>query len=95
MYILLLLLSYPSLILIDDTGLPFRESNSMVEEFMLLANISVAQKICEEFPDAAVLHRHLAPPAFNFDLLLIAAQTKVCCYKFKIQFSGIILNIFL
>ena len=42
MYILLLLLSYPSLILIDDTRLPFRESNSMVEEFMLLANISVA-----------------------------------------------------
>jgi len=32
-----------------------RETNSLVEEFMLLANISVASKIQETFPSTAVL----------------------------------------
>lgn len=32
-----------------------RETNSLVEEFMLLANISVASKIQEVFPATAVL----------------------------------------
>lgn len=31
------------------------ETNSLVEEFMLLANISVAQKIYDAFPQTAVL----------------------------------------
>ncbi|EEB08834.1 3'-5' exoribonuclease subunit Dis3 [Schizosaccharomyces japonicus yFS275] len=45
------------------------ETNSLVEEFMLLANISVAQKIYETFPQTAVLRRHAAPPASNFEAL--------------------------
>lgn len=32
-----------------------RETNSMVEEFMLLANIAVAQKIYNHFPSFAIL----------------------------------------
>ena len=32
-----------------------RETNSLVEEFMLLANISVARKIQDSFPGTAVL----------------------------------------
>lgn len=32
-----------------------RETNSLVEELMLLANISVARKIQESFPGTAVL----------------------------------------
>ena len=32
-----------------------RETNSLVEEFMLLANISVAKKIQETFPQSSVL----------------------------------------
>jgi len=40
-----------------------------VEEFMLLANISVAQKIQETFPQTAVLRRHLPPPKTNFERL--------------------------
>ena len=32
-----------------------RETNSMVEEFMLAANISAAQKIFDDFPDCAML----------------------------------------
>lgn len=45
------------------------ETNSLVEEFMLLANISVAQKIFDTFPQTAVLRRHLPPPATNFEIL--------------------------
>ncbi|KAH8092215.1 RNB-domain-containing protein [Cristinia sonorae] len=45
------------------------ETNSLVEEFMLLANISVARKIQETFPQTAVLRRHMPPPPVNFDKL--------------------------
>jgi len=45
------------------------ETNSLVEEFMLLANISVANRIYERFPQTAVLRRHCAPPSSNFDVL--------------------------
>ena len=46
------------------------ETNSLVEEFMLLANISVARKIHTAFPQTAVLRRHLPPPATNFEVLV-------------------------
>jgi exosome complex exonuclease DIS3/RRP44 len=49
----------------------------MVEEFMLLANISVAKKIYEEFPHCAVLRRHPAPPPSNYDILVDVAGAKV------------------
>lgn len=49
----------------------------MVEEFMLLANISVAQKIYDEFPDCAMLRKHPAPPPSNYDILLKASKSKV------------------
>uniref|UniRef100_A0A3B3TXL2 Exosome complex exonuclease RRP44 n=1 Tax=Poecilia latipinna TaxID=48699 RepID=A0A3B3TXL2_9TELE len=52
------------------------ETNSMVEEFMLLANISVAQKIYEEFPESALLRKHPAPPPSNYDILIKAAKSK-------------------
>ncbi|PWW79945.1 RNB-domain-containing protein [Tuber magnatum] len=45
------------------------ETNSLVEEFMLLANISVAGKIYEAFSQTALLRRHGAPPAPNFEEL--------------------------
>lgn len=51
-----------------------RETNSMVEEFMLLANVSVAEKIEKEFPECAMLRRHPQPPPANFELLLKAAK---------------------
>lgn len=44
-------------------------TNSLVEEFMLLANISVARKIFDAFPQTAMLRRHAAPPSTNFELL--------------------------
>jgi len=45
------------------------ETNSLVEEFMLLANCSVAERIYETFPQTAVLRRHMPPPPTNFELL--------------------------
>lgn len=45
------------------------ETNSLVEEFMLLANISVARQIYESFPQMAMLRRHAPPPVSNFDIL--------------------------
>lgn len=45
------------------------DTNSLVEEFMLLANISVARKIYAEFPQTAMLRRHAAPPSTNFEIL--------------------------
>ncbi|KAI5865114.1 RNB-domain-containing protein [Durotheca rogersii] len=51
------------------------DTNSLVEEFMLLANISVAGRIYEAFPQTAILRRHSAPPKTNFDEL--ANQLKV------------------
>ncbi len=53
------------------------ETNSLVEEFMLLANISVAGKIYEAFPQTALLRRHAAPPKSNFEEL--QNQLKVRC----------------
>ncbi|CAH1107258.1 unnamed protein product [Psylliodes chrysocephalus] len=50
------------------------ETNSMVEEFMLLANISVAEKILEDFPECAMLRRHPTPPSANFDPLIKAGK---------------------
>ncbi|KAK9479195.1 hypothetical protein V1514DRAFT_328717 [Lipomyces japonicus] len=52
------------------------ETNSLVEEFMLLANISVAGKIYDAFPQSAMLRRHAAPPATNFEVL--KDQLRVC-----------------
>ncbi|XP_060878753.1 exosome complex exonuclease RRP44 [Metopolophium dirhodum] len=50
-----------------------KETNSMVEEFMLLANVEVAKKIHSDFPEFAVLRRHPKPPPSNFESLIKAA----------------------
>ncbi|KAI3619840.1 mitotic control protein dis3 [Moniliophthora roreri] len=54
---------------IDVEQKELRETNSLVEEFMLLANVSVAKKIDEGWPQTAVLRRHLPPPKTNFEKL--------------------------
>lgn len=51
------------------------DTNSLVEEFMLLANCSVAAKAYEVFPQTALLRRHAAPPKTNFEEL--ANQLKI------------------
>lgn len=52
------------------------ETNSMVEEFMLLANISVANKLLASFPELALLRRHPKPSKTNFDDLIESALVK-------------------
>jgi len=54
---------------IDVEQKEMRETNSLVEEFMLLANTSVARRIYEAYPTTAVLRRHAPPPADNFETL--------------------------
>ncbi|XP_052231000.1 exosome complex exonuclease RRP44-like isoform X2 [Dreissena polymorpha] len=61
---------------IDVQAKQLLDTNSMVEEFMLLANIATAQKIQEEFPNCAVLRRHPSPPVSNFEPLMKAALSK-------------------
>ncbi|XP_077014526.1 exosome complex exonuclease RRP44 isoform X2 [Tamandua tetradactyla] len=61
---------------IDLQTKELRETNSMVEEFMLLANISVAKKIHEEFSEHALLRKHPAPPPSNYEILVKAAKSK-------------------
>ena len=61
------------------------ETNSMVEEFMLLANITVAEKILSDFPECAVLRRHPIPPDNNFDTLIKAAEHMVNFILIKIH----------
>ncbi len=61
---------------IDVVTKELKETNSMVEEFMLLANITVAKKIYEVFPQFACLRRHPSPPVSNFDPLIKAAESK-------------------
>ena len=51
-------------------------TNSLVEEFMLLANISVARKIHTAFPQTALLRRHAPPPATNFETLATQLSVK-------------------
>ena len=52
------------------------DTNSLVEEFMLLANISVAGKIYKAFPSTALLRRHAAPPKSNFEELTNQLKVK-------------------
>jgi len=52
------------------------DSMSLVEEFMLLANVSVARKIYEAFPQTALLRRHGEPPKTNFDELANQLRVK-------------------
>jgi len=51
-----------------------KEANGMVEEFMLLANISVAKRILRSFPSFSILRRHPKPAEAQFDLLVRAAR---------------------
>ncbi|CAD5230545.1 unnamed protein product [Bursaphelenchus okinawaensis] len=50
------------------------DTMSMVEEFMLLANVSVAERILSEYPGAAMLRRHPVPNQEAFLPLIEAAK---------------------
>jgi DIS3-like exonuclease 2 len=46
---------------LEVSGYPIKDANRMIEEFMLLANIRVAYKISNVFPERALLRNHPAP----------------------------------
>lgn len=37
------------------------DTNSLIEEFMLLANVAVAEKIVSHYPSNSVLRKHSTP----------------------------------
>lgn len=51
-----------------------KEANALVEEFMLLANITVAKKILKHFPTLSILRRHQPPTREQFAPLIAAAK---------------------
>ena len=55
---------------------PAYETNSMIEEFMLLANISVARKLHDQIPEVALLRRHRASVKENCEKLLVSAKAR-------------------
>jgi exosome complex exonuclease DIS3/RRP44 len=52
------------------------EANAVVEEFMLLANVTVAKKILRHYPTLSVLRRHPAPNRSMFDSLISKAKSR-------------------
>ncbi|CAH9084601.1 unnamed protein product [Cuscuta europaea] len=57
-----------------DIGMyQIREANQMVEEFMLAANISVAEKILNHYPICSLLRRHPSPTKEMLEPLLRTA----------------------
>jgi exoribonuclease R len=47
-----------------------REANQLVEEFMLLANVAVAQRIFRSFPGCSLLRRHPKPLEHKLEAIL-------------------------
>ncbi|KNA22267.1 hypothetical protein SOVF_035560 [Spinacia oleracea] len=57
-----------------DIGMyQIREANQMVEEFMLAANVSVAEKVLKHFPFCSMLRRHPTPTREMLEPLLRTA----------------------
>jgi len=52
------------------------EANALVEEFMLLANITVAKKILRNYPTLSVLRRHPSPNRAMFEGLISKARCR-------------------
>jgi exosome complex exonuclease DIS3/RRP44 len=59
---------------LDVKAYETKDTNALVEEFMLFANINVAQQITDTFPQYALLRRHPPPDRRAFDSLLAAAK---------------------
>ncbi|CDP01774.1 unnamed protein product [Coffea canephora] len=58
-----------------DIGMyQIREANQMVEEFMLAANVSVAEKILKHFPLCSLLRRHPTPTKEMLEPLIRTAS---------------------
>lgn len=59
-----------------DIGMyQIREANQMVEEFMLAANVAVAEQILKSFPSCSLLRRHPSPTKEMLEPLLRTAAS--------------------
>ncbi|GMI15142.1 hypothetical protein TrLO_g12227 [Triparma laevis f. longispina] len=52
------------------------EANALVEEFMLLANVTVGKRILRQYPSLGVLRRHPSPDVKMFDGLIKKAASR-------------------
>eukprot|EP00934_Nitzschia_sp_Nitz4_P000339 Nitzschia sp. Nitz4//scaffold326_size20077//3326//6553//NITZ4_008710-RA/size20077-processed-gene-0.45-mRNA-1//-1//CDS//3329547924//339//frame0 len=52
------------------------EANALVEEFMLLANVTVSKKILRHYPTLSVLRRHPSPNRSMFESLITKARCR-------------------
>ncbi|EWM28885.1 exosome complex exonuclease, partial [Nannochloropsis gaditana] len=53
-----------------------KETHALVEEFMLLANITVGKKILRHYPTLSLLRRHPSPSRERFESLIAAAASR-------------------
>lgn len=60
----------------DVQSYALMEANALVEEFMLLANITVAKKILRKYPTLSVLRRHPSPNRAMFEGLISKARSR-------------------
>jgi len=65
-----------------------KDANRLIEEFMLQANMSVAQKISSAFPEQALLRRHAAPIDRKLDEFAVHAFA--LGYEFDCHSAGAI-----
>ncbi|KAI8372728.1 uncharacterized protein BYT42DRAFT_500545 [Radiomyces spectabilis] len=63
-----------------------KEANHLIEEFMLRANMSVAEKICQQYPSEALLRRHAPPIERRLEEFL--RQTEELGYPFEGHSAG-------
>lgn len=59
----------------DVSMYEIKETNSMIEEFMLLANVAVAEFIEKSFSSTAILRLHPSPDPSNFETLQKSLNT--------------------
>ncbi|GMT24430.1 hypothetical protein PFISCL1PPCAC_15727, partial [Pristionchus fissidentatus] len=59
------------------------DTHSMVEEFMLLANRAVAEKILSSYPECALLRRHPIPSEISYKPLVEAASK--CGFEVNVE----------
>lgn len=59
------------------------DTHSMVEEFMLLANRAVAEKILSSYPECALLRRHPVPSEISYKPLVEAASK--CGFEVNVE----------
>jgi len=59
--------SYDPPVPVSFSHYEIKAANEMVEEYMLLANMSVARELYKHFPEATLLRNHPPPHGYKLD----------------------------